>query len=299
MGFFNKVEGDILLKVSKRNDESLHSYRHRRRGRLGFYAQTARFGFANWEHTQRMNRLLTAEVLAAVRALESEGFTEIYINDAHGYGYSLSFEEFPESCRIIHGRGGHGPSWTPFLDEKIDIAIAIGQHPMAGTPRGNCNHSLWMLTDGNGEEHMLSETTMFALLAGTVGVPLVMVSGDDLLCKEVATRIGGCATAAVKTSLGLQNACSLSPVASRKLIAEKVHEGVANRAHIHPFVLTGPFRLNVADRDPAKPELKQSLEGADIRELMHAVCNRTYAKFGNNDAVDDCSFRWPPNEEPS
>ncbi len=259
-----------------------------------FYAQTAHFGLANWHHTQRMNRLLTAEVLAAVRALEADGFTEIYVNDAHGYGYSLLFEEFPESCRIIHGRGGHGPGWTPFLDETINISIAIGQHPMAGTPCGNCNHSIWLLTDGKGNEHTLSETTMFALLAGVKGVPLVMVSGDDLLCKEVEQKIEGCALAPVKTSLGLQNACTLSPAASRKLIGEKVREGITNRTHTRPFVLPDPFRLNVADRDPAKPELEQPLEGDDIWKLMHAVCNRTYAKFGNTDAVDDRTFRWPP-----
>lgn len=259
-----------------------------------FYAQTAHFGLANWQHTQRMNRLLTAEVLAAVQALEAGGFTEIYINDAHGYGYSLLFEEFPASCRIIHGRGGHGPSWTPFLDETIDISIAIGQHPMAGTSRGNCNHSIWFLTDGKGGKHTLSETTMFALLAGCQGVPLVMVSGDNLLCKEVGERIPGCALAPVKTSLSLQNACALAPVAARQLIGEKVREGIEKRKRIPLFILPGPFRLNVADRDPAKPELEQPLEGDDIGELMHAVCNQRWARFGNVDSIDDRSFRWPP-----
>lgn len=261
-----------------------------------FYHQTARFGFANWEHTQRMNRLLTAEVLAAVRALEAGGFDEIYVNDAHGYCYSLRFEEFPESCRIIHGRPGHGPSWTPFLDESIAAAVAIGQHPMAGTVHGNCNHSIWFLTDGHGTEHRLSETTMFALLAGCKGVPLVMVSGDDLLCKEVGKKIPGCALAPVKTSLGVQNACALVPAAARKLIGEKVREGITNRAGIRPFALPGPYRLNVADRDPAKPELDHPMEGENLWDLMHAVCNRVWAKFGNADAVDDRSFRWPPNQ---
>lgn len=259
-----------------------------------FYHQISHFNYANWQHTERMNQLLTAEVLAAVGALEAGGFTEIYINDAHGYGYSLLFEQFPESCRVIHGRGGHAESWTPLLDPTIDVAIAIGQHAMAGTLRGNCNHSIWFLTDGSGRRHTLSETTMFALLAGCQSVPLVMTSGDDLLCQEVAQKIPGCALAPVKTSLGLQNACCLAPVAARRMIAEKVTEGLANRSQIEPFVLKGPFTLNLADRDPAQPQLEHPLEGDNLWELMHAVCNKVFARFGNSDAIDDRSFRWPP-----
>lgn len=259
-----------------------------------FYHQIHAFDYANWQHTQRMHQLLTDEVLAAVHALEAVGFTEIFINDAHGYAYTLLFEQFPASCRIIHGRGGHAASWTPCLDKTFDVALAIGQHAMAGTPRANCNHSLWLLTDGEGREHKLSETTMFALLAGCHGVPFVMTSGDDLLCREVGEKIPGCALAPVKTSLGLQNACTLAPVAARRLIAEKVQEGVSNRRQIAPFVLKGPFTLNLADRDPAKHELADALEGDDIWDLMHAVCNRVFARFGNADAIDDRSFRWPP-----
>lgn len=259
-----------------------------------FYHQIHTFDYANWQHTQRMNELLTAEVLAAIHALETAGFTEILINDAHGYGYSLLFEQFPASCRIIHGRGGHAASWTPCLDETIDVAVAIGQHAMAGTLRANCNHSIWFLTDGSGQEHTLSETTMFALLAGCHGVPLIMTSGDDLLCQEVGEKIPGCALAPVKTSLGLQNACTLAPVAARRLIGEKVLEGVANRQSIAPFVLPGPFTLNLADRNPAEPQLEHPLEGDNVWDLMHAVCNQVFARFGNTDSIDDRSFRWPP-----
>lgn len=259
-----------------------------------FYHNTKSFPVANWEHTQRMNRLLTNEVLAAVRALEEEGARTIYINDAHGPAYNIIFEDLPESCYIIHGRGAHGPSWTPYLDNSIDLAIAIGQHPMAGVVGGNCNHSMWILTDGQGREHRLSETTMFALLAGHHNVPLVMVSGDNFLCEEVQSKIPGCALAQVKTSLGLQNACSMSPRASHKLIAEKVREGVRNRANILPYKLPSPYKLQVVDRDPAKPNPPVPMEGDNIWELMHAVCNSVGARFGNRDAIDDRSFRWPP-----
>lgn len=259
-----------------------------------FYHNLNSFPSANWHHTQRMNRLLTDEVLAAVEVLEKEGADEIFINDAHGQGYSILFEDLPESCRIIHGRGGQAPSWTPFLDKSIDLAIAIGQHAMAGTVRANCNHSIWFLTDGDGREHRLSETTMFGLLAGYHGVPLVMVSGDDFLCREVEEKIPGCASAAVKVSLGLQNACTLSPRAARRLIAGKVLQGIQSRDKIKPYKLPPPYRLCLADRNPDDRRPEEPVAGDDIWQLMHTVCNRVWANYGNKDAVDDRSYRWPP-----
>lgn len=257
-----------------------------------FYSAREHF-YANWDHTQRMNRLLTAEVVAAAKALEEAGYNEIFVNDAHGPGYSIFFEDLPASCKIIHGRGGQAPNWVPMLDASIDCAIAIGQHAMAGTPRANCNHSLWYLTDGDGQQHLLSETTMFAALAAKYDVPLVMVSGDDYLTAEVVEKIPGCATAVVKQSLGLQNTCSVVPSVAHQLIAAAVHDGVSRRKEIAPLRFKGPFKLNVCDRDPAKPALPTALEGHDLFELMHRVCNTAWSNFGNDDAIDDRSFRWP------
>lgn len=122
-----------------------------------------------------------------------------------------------------------------------------------------------------------------------------MVSGDDSLCQEVGSRIPNCALASVKISLGLQNACSLTPAAAHKLIARKVEEGLTCCSQIAPFILPPPFTLNFSNRNPQKLELENSLEGDDIWLLMHAACNKVYAHFGNEDAVDDRSYRWPPN----
>lgn len=147
-----------------------------------------------------------------------------------------------------NGRPGHGPNWVSMLDSSIDLAIAIGQHSMAGTPYGNCNHSLWHLTLGDGRQVKLSETTMFAALAAKYEVPLVMVSGDDKLCDEVTEKIPNCVAAAVKQSLGIQSACSLTPAAAQDLIREKVLEGVAQKNSVSPLTYKRPFKLNVSDR---------------------------------------------------
>ncbi len=256
-----------------------------------FYASNSNLS-VNLKHLERMNRLLTNEVNAAVRACRECGADEIYVNDNHGCAYNILFEELDPNCRIIHGRSGYFPSWLPLLDESFDAAIGIGMHAMAGTPGAVCPHSCWHVTLGNGSELKLSECTMFAALAGEKGVPLVTVSGDDKIAAEVGEKIPDCETAVVKYGLAAQNACSLIPARACELITEKVYAGLEKRHSIEPFKLPGPFKLNVSDRDPAVKALEQDMSGNDLWRLMHDACRCFGNKWGDQ-SIDDHSWRYP------
>ncbi|HWL54546.1 MAG TPA: M55 family metallopeptidase [Chthoniobacteraceae bacterium] len=247
----------------------------------------------NFHHVQRMERLLTGEINAAVKACKEAGATTVLVNDSHGPGYSIHFEDLDPICRIIHGRGGYGPGWLPLLDETVDAAIAIGMHARAGATDAVCNHSLWHVTDGDGRKHEWSEVSMFAHLCARYGVPLVAISGDQWICSEIREVVPGCRTAEVKQSLSLQNACTLHPVAAQALIYERVLDGLRHRAEIAPPTLATPIRLNVSDRDPQKKALPEDLEGDCLWTLMHEACNRNYAHFGEPVSVDDRSWRYP------
>jgi len=247
----------------------------------------------NFHHVQRMNRLLTGEINAAALACKEAGADEVWVNDSHGPCYNILFEELDPICRILHGRPGHAPSWLPGLDQSFDAAIAIGMHAAAGTPLAVCNHSLWHLSDSNGVTHRLSEAVMFALLCATHEVPVVALSGDQHICREIREWMPSCHTAQVKTSLGLQFANSLHPATAQALINKSVRAGLAEpRSHPLPQV-TGPFRLNVSDRDPEKKELPEDLCGDSLWELMHQACNTLYAKFGQPESIDDRRWRYP------
>jgi len=257
-----------------------------------FYADGKNPSISNWHHLQRMNRLLTAEVNAAVEACKAAGADEVLVNDSHGPCYSINFEDLDPICRIIHGRSGHAPNWLPLLDESCDAAVAIGMHAMAGTPKAVCPHSYWHLRDGAGKKWALSECTMFAALAGSKGVPVVAVSGDDKICAEVREKVPGCITAEVKQGLAPQNACSLIPSAACALIRDTVGRGLAMRSQIKPFVLNGPFVLNVSNRDPSVYMQDEDGRGDQLWETMHSVCNKIGNHFGS-DPIDDGTWRYP------
>lgn len=256
-----------------------------------FYASRSDSLF-NFHHLQRMNRLLTNEVNAAVKACFESGADDVYVNDNHGSAYNIIFEELDPRCKIIHGRGGYFPAWLPLLDESFDAVIGIGMHAMAGMPGAVCPHSYWHVTFGDGEEIALSECTMFAALAAEKGVPLVAVSGDDKIANEINEKIPGCETAIVKQGFAAQNACSFIPARACELIAEKVKSGLKKRDQIKLFKLKGPYRLNVSNRNPEIKELAEDMQGEDFWTLMHDTCRCFGNKWGDQ-SIDDGSWRFP------
>ena len=256
-----------------------------------FYASSSN-EMVNIRHLERMNKLLTNEVNAAVKACFDSGADEVYVNDNHGPDYNIIFEDLDPRCRIIHGRSGYFPAWLPLLDESFDMAIGIGMHAMAGTPGAVCPHSYWHMTLGNGDKIALSECSMFAALAGEKGVPLVMISGDDKIAEEISDKISGCKTAIVKEGFAAQNACSLIPVRACEVIAEKVKAGILARDVIKPFKLKGPFALNVSDRDPKKKELEHDMEGDNLWTLMHDISSVFGPQWGDQ-SIDDGTWRFP------
>jgi D-amino peptidase len=253
-----------------------------------FYTNATSASQANLEHLRRMNQLLTAEVVAACRGAMDAGADEVWVNDAHGPAYSILFEQLPSRCQIIHGRPGYFDQWLACMSDQVDALVCVGQHAMAGTPQSVCPHSLWHVN-----EHLkLSETTMAAALAGCWGVPMVCVTGDDKICAECLDKVPNLQTAVVKWGIGAQNARALCPTDACQLIYQAVKRGVERRAQIKPYVLTGPFRLNVSDRDPTRRELRQDVCGHDLRQVMLQAANALYAHFGE-DPLDDRSYRYP------
>lgn len=229
----------------------------------------------NARHRERMRRLLTGEVNAAVRAAFEAGAAEVLVNDSHGSGYNILFEELDPRCEIIHGRNFSGPHWLPELDESVAALVLIGMHAMGGTRNALLPHSRYTV---NGGELFLSEASMAAALAGHRGVPTVAASGDDKITAELGEKIPGLRTICVKKGLGAYQARSLIPAAACARIAGVVNEAVRAAGDIPPYVIPGPLRINLLDSQshgpPLKPMLEQDVEAADIEEAFFSLQSR-------------------------
>ena len=225
-------------------------------------------GYENILHRQRMYRLLTEEVNAAVRAAFDSGADEVLVNDNHGSGYNILFEELVPECRIIHGRNGSGPQWLPLLDETADALVLVGMHAMGGTKKAIIPHTKWEVNHG---EIYLSEGSSAAALAGDLGVPTVFASGDDKIIAELLAKIPKIETATVKQALSPYMSCSVMPQKARQMIYEGVKRGLANRALIPPYKIKGPVTVLLYDSPghipPLKPEGREE-SGATLTEAF-------------------------------
>jgi len=249
----------------------------------------------NFTHRQRIYRLLTGEVSAAVRGCKSAGATTIYVNDSHGSGYNILFEELESGCEIIHGRSSTLETWLPFLDASFDALVCIGMHAMTCTPFANMPHSKWVLNDG---EVYLSEGSMAAALAGYFDVPLVFASGDQTVTRELLEKSPEAEVGVVKHALSPYAARSLLPREAQRVIEEGVRRGIERRAEITPYKVPGPpYSLNLLDSPDHATEklcLEEDVTGDDFLDVFNrAITSFPWSPTRGSQKID--GYRYPEN----
>ncbi len=240
--------------------------------------------FPTGRYHDHAKRLLTAEVNAAIEGLLEVGIEDVLVCDGHGPG-GIWFEDLHPAARLIHGRPITVPQLLATLDQ-YDAAVIIGQHAMAGVPTSNLSHT----QDSRSIESIrlngspIGEIAQFSLYAGSLGVPVVFLSGERDACAEAEALIAGIVTVSVKQGLGRGAAISMSAVESRRLIKEGVRAAVRRHREspIAPLNQSGPYVLekrfytpDPADRAARIPGAERvdartvRYHGEDIRELIY------------------------------
>jgi D-amino peptidase len=202
-------------------------------------------GPAGFEY-QRFREFMTAEVVAAIEGARAAGATEILVSDSHGNGQNLLIERLPDDVRIVR-------SWPrPLMmmqgiDSTFDAVILLGYHAGTTNPAGvrahtlsSANYARVALNDTD-----LPEAGLSAAIAGHFGVPVVMISGDDVAVGEARLLLGDVEGAVVKQALGFHSANTITPAAAQALIRERARTGVARRAQLRPYVVQAPVRLDL------------------------------------------------------
>jgi D-amino peptidase len=194
----------------------------------------------------RFREFMTEEVLAAIEGAREAGATEIVVSDSHGNGQNLLIERLPADVTIIR-------SWPrPLMmmegiDSTFDAAIFIGYHAATTNPEGVRAHTISSarLARVALNDREMSEAGINAAIAGHFGVPVVMISGDDVTVRETRALIGDVEGAEVKRSISFHSAATMTPQAARDLIRERARQGVERRSELQPYVLAAPLALDV------------------------------------------------------
>jgi D-amino peptidase len=131
------------------------------------------------------------------------------------------------------------------IDGGFDAAMFIGYHARAGTRHATIDHTYTSrVFEARINGQPVGELALNAAMAGTHGVPVALISGDQALAAEAKALLGeGVETVTVKEAVGRFAARSLAP----SLACERIRAGAAKtlkRKHA-PFTFKPPIRLEV------------------------------------------------------
>ncbi|GAA2312984.1 M55 family metallopeptidase [Nonomuraea roseoviolacea subsp. roseoviolacea] len=219
-------------------------------------------------------RLMTAEANAAIEGAFAAGARSVLVNDSHGAMDNLLHEELDPRARLIFG--------TPKLDcmaegisAEHDVALFLGYHAAAGSP-GVLAHTFsshFYEVRLNGA--IVSEAEVNALQAAAVGVPVGLLTGDDVICGVAGKVLPGVRTVAVKIAHGHTAADSLSPAEARRLIKEAAAETVRSAGELRPVELPDVLELEIDMPTTPAAELGELVPG--VRRIADKTLAATFA----------------------
>ncbi|UCA49507.1 M55 family metallopeptidase [Streptomyces sp. WA6-1-16] len=222
---------------------------------------------------QRGRELMTAEANAVIAGvLDAEPTADVLVADAHGTFRNLLPEQLDRRARLVRGKP-RALNMLAGLDEETDAALFVGYHVRAGEGPGVLAHTmngeiLDVRVTGRapGEDarvtgRSLGEIGLNAAMAGHLGVPVVLLSGDDAACAEAAALIPEAVTVPVKEALGMAAAVTLHPEEARDRLRRAAADAVSRRTEIPPLALTGPLDVEVDLASPHTIDLATLVPG--------------------------------------
>jgi D-amino peptidase len=232
----------------------------------------------------RFREFMTEEVKTATEAAFEAGATEVVISDSHGNGENLLIEKLPKNVTVVR-------SWPrplmmmQAIDETFDGAIFIGYHTSTNNMTGVRAHTISSarLADVKLNGVSMSEAGINAAIAGHFNVPVIMISGDDAVVKEVTDLLGPIEGAVVKWAYGFHSARTLTPEAAYDLIREKVKRAMGRIKDFKPYRIKDPVKLDVRFKNYRPSELLSYLSIVE-RTDSHSI------RFIGKDIVEVSKF---------
>jgi D-amino peptidase len=226
---------------------------------------------------------MTADINACARGLKRAGAKKVYVRDCHGGSYTLIQERISEDVDYLI-LGDVGQDRFLGLDD-CQAVILLGYHAMAGTSSAILEHTMsssyvqnyWI----NGKK--AGEFAIDAGIAGDMGKPVIMVSGDGKLCSEAKSLVPNIYCAEVKKGVTAFGGVLLPLEKARKLIEDTAYEAYKNMDKIKPLVFKKPIRLRVERVERGRLPLLAS------KPYMKIIDARTYEVKA--DTMNEALFR--------
>ncbi len=243
----------------------------------------AQLGPGGFEY-ERFRQFMTNEVNAAIDAARAAGATEFVISDSHGNGQNLLIEQLPVDVTIIRS-WPRELSMMAGIDETFDGVIFLGYHASTNNTRGVRAHTMSSanITSLRLNGMTMTEGGINAAIAGHFGVPVLMVSGDDIAVAENQVIIGDIEGAVVKWASGFHSARTLTPEAAYEVIRTRTKSAIDRIEDFEPYVLDTPIELELSLKHYRPVELLSYLSNVE-KVNSHTI------RFTGEDIVEVSNF---------
>ncbi|MEU4061732.1 M55 family metallopeptidase [Streptomyces wedmorensis] len=199
-------------------------------------------GTPQWE---RCRAMFTSDVNAAVLGFFDGGADEVLINEAHWSMRNLLLERLDERAEMLTGRHKSLSMVEGVQHGDVDGIAFVGYHTGAGTEGvlahtylANSITGVWL----NGER--ASEGLLNAHVVAEYGVPVVLVTGDDLTCEDALGYAPEAPKVAVKDHVSRYAAVCRTPARTAADIREAAKAATALAVRHEP-VRGGPFTVEL------------------------------------------------------
>ncbi|WP_149550876.1 M55 family metallopeptidase [Streptomyces marokkonensis] len=199
-------------------------------------------GTPQWE---RCRSLFTSDVNAAVQGFFDGGADEVLINEAHWTMRNLLLERLDERARMLTGRHKSLSMVEGVQHGDVDGIAFVGYHAGAGmegvlahTFLANSITGVWV------NDVRASEGLLNAHVAAEYGVPVVLVTGDDVACEDALGYAPGALKVAVKDHVSRYAAVCRTPARTAADIRAAAKQATALAGRREP-VDGGPFTVAV------------------------------------------------------
>lgn len=207
---------------------------------------------------ERGRKLMAEDTNAAIRGALNGGAREIVVNDSHGSHANLRLEDLAPGIRLITDafkRYG----MMEGLDATFDAVLFIGYHAKAGSTRGFFAHT----GDANVKDleidgQSVGESGMNALLAAWYGVPVVLITGDDVAVEQFKESAPSVRSVIVKRAINTR-AGELRPLEEVHREIEVAARDAVASARKFPPQRPASVRVKLRFRDILIPEVAEIL----------------------------------------
>jgi D-amino peptidase len=201
-------------------------------------------------------RSLTDDVNAAIAGLAAAGATEIVVVDGHGSGNNDSPDILVDEIRkpgAMHYRSTPFDIYMDSYDHSIDAIVAIGMHAGAGNRTGFLAHTY----NAHDIEYRVNgtpfnETMILAMGAARLKIPVIMVSGDDQLERELGRSLPWAKYAAVKHAVNVGKAEPLPRAEASRRIESAARDALQSLAQMKVMEFPGPYRFAAKFEEPSQ-----------------------------------------------